>query len=213
MLELSVRPHDPESGDQGVSLRRTGAGRCRVTPGEREASDRAQFNFAAVEIAKAIASGFGTDMRDHIAEPRSDRRGGYQALCRAAAAMPTPAAARNCTAPRRAAKPIEIAEGSKLIMTSGGYRTVTSGATVARFRKHVSPLTGVVTRLERIEVDLPMNTNFSRRITISPRRPNKRRSAPVRTERRQLRQGLDRRTGRSERVDGVDRALFGDFPG
>ena len=45
-------------------------------------------------------------------------------------------------------------------MTSGGYRTVSSRATVARFRKHVSPLTGVVTRLERIEVDLPMNTNF-----------------------------------------------------
>ena len=62
--------------------------------------------------------------------------------------------------PRRTATPIEVAEGSKLIMTSGGYRTVTSRATVARFRKHVSPLTGVVTRLERIEVDLPMNTNY-----------------------------------------------------
>src|SRR4029450_9734224 len=62
--------------------------------------------------------------------------------------------------PRRAATPIEIAEGRELIMTSGGYRTVTSRATVARFRKHVSPLTGVVTRLERIEADLPMNTNF-----------------------------------------------------
>jgi ribosomal protein S12 methylthiotransferase accessory factor len=45
-------------------------------------------------------------------------------------------------------------------MTSGGYRTVSSRATVARFRKHVSPLTGVVARLERIEADLPMNTNF-----------------------------------------------------
>ena len=45
-------------------------------------------------------------------------------------------------------------------MTSGGYRTVSSRATVARFRKHVSPLTGVVTRLERIEADLPLNTNF-----------------------------------------------------
>src|ERR1700722_14134277 len=45
-------------------------------------------------------------------------------------------------------------------MTSGGYRTVSSRATVARFRKHVSPLTGVVTRLERIEADLPMNTNY-----------------------------------------------------
>src|SRR5258707_13739641 len=45
-------------------------------------------------------------------------------------------------------------------MTSGGYRTVSSRTTVARFRKHVSPLTGVVTRLERIEADLPLNTNF-----------------------------------------------------
>ena len=45
-------------------------------------------------------------------------------------------------------------------MTSGGYRTVSPGATVARFRRHVSPLTGVVSRLERIEADLPLNTNY-----------------------------------------------------
>jgi ribosomal protein S12 methylthiotransferase accessory factor len=62
--------------------------------------------------------------------------------------------------PRRAPVPIELGPGAKLVMTSGGYRTVSSRATVARFRKHVSPLTGVVTRLERIEADLPMNTNF-----------------------------------------------------
>ena len=31
---------------------------------------------------------------------------------------------------------------------------------MARFKKHVSPLSGVVTRLERIEADLPLNTNF-----------------------------------------------------
>ena len=45
-------------------------------------------------------------------------------------------------------------------MTSGGYRTVSPRATTARFRKHVSPLTGVVSRLERIEADLPLNTNY-----------------------------------------------------
>jgi ribosomal protein S12 methylthiotransferase accessory factor len=45
-------------------------------------------------------------------------------------------------------------------MTSGGYRSVSSRTTVARYRKNVSPLTGVVTRLERIEADLPMNTNW-----------------------------------------------------
>ena len=62
--------------------------------------------------------------------------------------------------PRREPVPIELAAGAKLVMTSGGYRTVSSRATVARFRKHVSPLTGVVSRLERIEADLPLNTNF-----------------------------------------------------
>ena len=45
-------------------------------------------------------------------------------------------------------------------MTSGGYRTVSPRATVARFRRHVSPLTGVVSLLERIDADLPMNTNY-----------------------------------------------------
>ena len=62
--------------------------------------------------------------------------------------------------PRRAPAPIELAAGGKLVMTSGGYRTVPSRATVARFRKHVSPLTGVVSRLERIDADLPLNTNY-----------------------------------------------------
>ena len=45
-------------------------------------------------------------------------------------------------------------------MTSGGYRSVSSAGTVARFKKHVSPLTGVVSRLERVEADLPLNTNY-----------------------------------------------------
>ena len=56
--------------------------------------------------------------------------------------------------------PIKLSPGAKLIMTSGGYRTVSSRATVARYRKHVSPLSGVVSKLERIEADLPLNTNY-----------------------------------------------------
>jgi ribosomal protein S12 methylthiotransferase accessory factor len=62
--------------------------------------------------------------------------------------------------PDREPAPVALGPGAKLVMTSGGYRTVSSRATVARFRKHVSPLTGVVSRLERIEADLPMNTNY-----------------------------------------------------
>src|ERR1700719_4480361 len=62
--------------------------------------------------------------------------------------------------PRRAPAPIEVGPGAKLVMTSGGYRTVSSRATVERYRKHVSPLTGVGTRLERLEADVPLNTNY-----------------------------------------------------
>jgi len=56
--------------------------------------------------------------------------------------------------------PIEPVAGAKLVMTSGGFRSVSSRATVARYRKHVSPLTGVASRLERLEADLPLNTNY-----------------------------------------------------
>ena len=53
-------------------------------------------------------------------------------------------------------------------MSSGGYRSVSSRATVTRNRKHVSPLTGVVSRLERIDVDLPLNTNYFAGHNFSP---------------------------------------------
>src|SRR5258708_8625364 len=41
---------------------------------------------------------------------------------------------------------VEVNPGTKLIMTSGGYRSVSSRTTVSRNRKHVSPLTGVVSK-------------------------------------------------------------------
>ncbi|MCP3473285.1 TOMM precursor leader peptide-binding protein [Bradyrhizobium sp. CCGUVB1N3] len=117
------------------------------------------IHFAAVEIAKAIASGFRTDLCDHIAS--FDLTGAVIAKHYVARRPQCPTCgSKKLQNPRRTEAPIEIAEGRKLIMTSGGYRTVTSQATVARFRKHVSPLTGVVSRLERIEADLPMNTNY-----------------------------------------------------
>ncbi|MBR0848017.1 TOMM precursor leader peptide-binding protein [Bradyrhizobium diazoefficiens] len=130
-----------------------------VSPLVSDSVGRTGIHFAAVEIAKAIASGFRTDLSDHIAS--FDLTGAVIAK-HFVAKRPQ---CRTCGSkklqnPRRAARPIDIAEGKKLVMTSGGYRTVTSRTTVARFRKHVSPLTGVVSRLERIEADLPMNTNF-----------------------------------------------------
>ena len=130
-----------------------------VSPLVNDSVGQTAIHFAAVEITKAIASGFRTDLRDHVAS--FDLTGAVIAKHFVARRPQCPSCgAKKLQNPRRAATPIEIADGGKLIMTSGGYRTVTSRATVARFRKHVSPLTGVVTRLERIEVDLPMNTNF-----------------------------------------------------
>ncbi|KJC53709.1 hypothetical protein UB31_06740 [Bradyrhizobium sp. LTSP849] len=117
------------------------------------------IHFAAVEIAKAIASGFRTDLHDHIAS--FDLAGAVIAKHYVARRPQCPTCgSRKLNNPSRSPTPVEIAEGKKLVMTSGGYRTVTSRATVSRFRKHVSPLTGVVTRLERIDADLPMNTNY-----------------------------------------------------
>ena len=118
------------------------------------------IHFAAVEIAKAIASGFPHRSARSHRKLRPDRAPpSPSTTCATRPQCPT-CGSKKLQNPRRAPAPIELAEGKKLVMTSGGYRTVTSRATVARFRKHVSPLTGVVTRLERIEADLPMNTNF-----------------------------------------------------
>ncbi|MBR0705485.1 TOMM precursor leader peptide-binding protein [Bradyrhizobium liaoningense] len=130
-----------------------------TSPLVRESVGQAGIHFAAVEIAKAIASDFRTDLCDHIAS--LDLTGAAIAKHYVTRRPQCPTCgSRKLNNPRRSPALVEIAEGKRLVMTSGGYRTVTSRATVSRFRKHVSPLTGVVTRLERIDVDLPMNTNY-----------------------------------------------------
>jgi bacteriocin biosynthesis cyclodehydratase domain-containing protein len=117
------------------------------------------IQFAALEVAKAIATGFRTELNDHIVS--HDLLGTTTVKHYVARRPQCPTCgSRKLRDPHRAAAPIELGTGAKLVMTSGGYRTVSSRTTVARFRKHVSPLTGVVSRLERIEADLPMNTNF-----------------------------------------------------
>jgi bacteriocin biosynthesis cyclodehydratase domain-containing protein len=117
------------------------------------------IELAAVEIAKAIATGFGTDLNDHIIS--LDLSGATIVKHYVAARPQCPSCGRKkLQNPRRAPAPIELGAGGKVVMTSGGYRTVTPGATVARFRKLVSPLTGVVSALERIEAAVPLNTNY-----------------------------------------------------
>ncbi|MFL5033353.1 MAG: TOMM precursor leader peptide-binding protein [Xanthobacteraceae bacterium] len=137
-----------------------GQARCvAVSPLARRTMGQSGVQLAAVEIAKAIAADFRTELRDHIIS--LDLLGSTIVKHYVAARPQCPSCGRKkLRDPRRAPVPLELGAGGKLVMTSGGYRTVSPGATVARFRKHVSPLTGVVSRLERIEADLPLNTNY-----------------------------------------------------
>jgi bacteriocin biosynthesis cyclodehydratase domain-containing protein len=130
-----------------------------ASPLARNTLGQSAIQFAALEIARAIATDFRTELNDHIVS--FDLLGSSIAKHYVSARPQCPTCgSKKLQNPRRVPAPIELGPGAKLVMTSGGYRTVSSGATVARFRKHVSPLTGVVTRLERIEADLPMNTNY-----------------------------------------------------
>jgi oxazoline/thiazoline synthase len=134
--------------------------RCLIaSPLSSEPLGQTGIHLAAVEIAKAIATGFRTELSDHIIS--LDLSGATIAKHHVSARPQCSVCGRRkLRDPGRAPKPIELGAGGKLVMTSGGYRSVSSHATVARFRKHVSPLTGVVSRLERIEADLPLNTNY-----------------------------------------------------
>jgi len=140
-------------------LDRGSARAVAISPLARKPLGQGAIQFAALEVAKAIATGFRTELNNHIIS--HDLLGASVVKHYVAKRPQCPTCgSKKLRDPRRVPKPVELGPGAKLIMTSGGYRTVSSRATVARFRKHVSPLTGVVTRLERIEADLPMNTNF-----------------------------------------------------
>jgi oxazoline/thiazoline synthase len=137
-----------------------GQARCiAVSPLARHTFGQSAIQLAAVEIAKAIATDFRTELRDHIIS--LDLLGSTIVKHYVAARPQCPSCGRKkLRDPGRAPVPVELGAGGKLVMTSGGYRTISPRATVARFRKHVSPLTGVVSRLERIDADLPLNTNY-----------------------------------------------------
>ena len=138
---------------------RKGARCVAVSPLARQPFGQTGIQLAALETAKAIATDFRTDLGDHIIS--LDLLGSSVVKHYVAQRPQCPSCGRKkLRDPRRPAVPLTLSAGNKLVMTSGGYRSVSSRATVAQFRKQVSPLTGVVSRLERIEADLPMNTNF-----------------------------------------------------
>jgi ribosomal protein S12 methylthiotransferase accessory factor len=134
--------------------------RCvTVSPLARHNLGQSAIHLAAMEIAKAIATDFRTQLSDHIIS--LDLLGSTIVKHYVAARPQCPCCGRkNLRDPRRAPLPVHLRESGKVVMTSGGYRSVSPSATVARFRRHVSPLTGVVSRLEQIEADLPLNTNY-----------------------------------------------------
>jgi oxazoline/thiazoline synthase len=130
-----------------------------VSPLARRALGQTSIQLAAVEIAKAIATNFRSELSDHVVS--LDLLGSTIMKHYVRARPQCPSCGRKkLRDARRAPEPVTLSAGGKVVMTSGGYRSVSSSGTVARFRKHVSPLTGVVSRLERIEADLPLNTNY-----------------------------------------------------
>src|SRR5580693_9185397 len=134
--------------------------RCvAVSPLAQQTLGQSAIQLAALEVAKAIATDFRTQLSDHIVS--LDLLGSTIVKHHVAARPQCPSCGRKkLRDPRRAPAPVELGAGGKVVTTSGGYRSVSSSATVARFRRHVSPLTGVVSRLERIQADLPLATNY-----------------------------------------------------
>ena len=108
------------------------------------------IGLAAVEIGKAIASGFRTDLHHHIVS--LDLLGSTVARHYVPARPQCPSCgSKELRDPARAPAPIRLRAGGKLVMTSGGYRSVAPAETVARFRRHVSPLDrrGVAARADQ----------------------------------------------------------------
>jgi len=123
---------------------------------------------AAAEIGKAIASGFRTDLHHHIVS--LDMMGSTVARHYVPARPQCPSCGSpEMRDPARTPAPIRLHAGGASVVTSGGYRSVPPGDTLARNRKHVSPLTGVVSHLDRIKSEQPLDASFVARHNFSPR--------------------------------------------
>lgn len=129
---------------------------------------RSAIGLAAVEIGKAIASGYRTDLHQHLV---SLDLMGSTVVRHYVPARPqcSSCGSEELQDPERAPAPIRLRAGGKLVITSGGYRSVAPGETVARFRKHVSPLTGVVSQLERLKSEHALDASYLARHNFSPR--------------------------------------------
>ncbi|HXD13528.1 MAG TPA: TOMM precursor leader peptide-binding protein [Xanthobacteraceae bacterium] len=149
-------------------LDRTDARCVAVSPLGDNILGPSPIGLAAVEIAKAIASAGRTDLHDHLIS--FDLTGSTIARHYVAARPQCTSCGRSeLRDPRRMPIPIRLHVGGTPVVTGKGYRTLTPSATLAHWRKHVSPLTGVVSRLERIGGDLPANATYLAAHNFSPR--------------------------------------------
>jgi oxazoline/thiazoline synthase len=126
------------------------------------------IGLAATEIAKAVASGFRTDLRDTVIS--LDLLGSAVARHH----VPSQPQCASCgdnqlRDPMRPPAPIRLRAGGKAALATSGYRSAAPAETLARFRKHVSQLTGVVSQLERIESEQALDFTFLARHSFSPR--------------------------------------------
>ncbi len=149
-------------------LDRTHARCVAASPLGKNVLAPSSIGLAATEIAKAIASGFRTDLQHHVVS--LDLLGSMVVRHH----VPTRPQCPSCGAmdardPGRPPLPTRLRVGGKAVMTSGGYRSVAPAETIARFRKHVSPLTGIVSQLERIKGEQPLDFTFVAKHSFSPR--------------------------------------------
>jgi oxazoline/thiazoline synthase len=129
---------------------------------------RSAIGVAAIEIAKAVASDFHTDLRDHVVS--------LDLLASTIVRHHVPARPQcpSCGSmelrdPSRAPLPTRLRVGGTMVTTSRGYRSMAPAETVARFRKLVSPLTGAVSQLDRIKSGQPADASFVARYSFAPR--------------------------------------------
>jgi bacteriocin biosynthesis cyclodehydratase domain-containing protein len=128
---------------------------------------RNAIGLAAIEIAKAVASDFRTDLRDQVVSLDLLASTIVRHHVPARPQCPTCGSSQELRDPARAPLPTRLRVGGTMVTTSRGYRSVAPADTVARFRKLVSPLTGAVSQLERIKSEQPAGTSFVARCRVA----------------------------------------------
>ena len=192
-------------------LDRTPARRVAASPLARDALGQSAIELASIEIAKAIATGFRTDLNDHIVS--LDLLGSTIARHYVAARPQCPACGRKALRdPRRAPVPVELGAGGKAGHDQRGVpvRFVAGHGRAFPQAREPAHRRGLAARADRRR---PAHEHQLFRHTQFLRPPRDGRPAQVGTERRQFRQGRHVRAGRSQRAHGGDRALFRNLSG